>query len=60
MSVYLEAVAQAAERRTQSDAEFRAAIVRAAEWHSLRTIAPYAGLSFSGVAFLLKKENTDA
>lgn len=54
MSVYLEAVAQAAERRTQSETEFRAALARAAEHHSLRQIAPHAGLTYSGVAFLLK------
>ncbi len=56
MSVYLEAVAQAAERRAASEAEFRAALARAAEHHSLRQIAPHAGLTYSGVAWLLKNK----
>lgn len=54
MSVYLEAVEQAREHRTHAEHEFRAALARAAEHHSLRQIAPHAGLSHAGVAFLLK------
>ena len=53
MSVYLEAVAQAAERRANSEAEFRAALVRATEFHSLSAIAPAAGLTKAGVAYLV-------
>ena len=56
MSVYLEAVAQAAERRAASEAAFRAALVAAANHHSLSQIAPYAGLKKSGVAWLVKTE----
>jgi len=55
MSAYLEAVAQAAERRTTSEAEFRAALIRASEHHSLREIAKHAGLSHAGVAWHLKE-----
>lgn len=59
-SAYLEAVAQAAERRAASETDFRAALVRARQHHSLREIAPYAGMSFAGVAFLTKtKEGAD-
>ncbi len=56
MSVYLEAVAQAAERRQQSEAEFRAALVRATAHHSLSQIAPHAGLTKAGVAYLVAKD----
>lgn len=62
MSAYLEAVAQARDQREQSEAAFRAALARAAEHHSLRQIAPYAGMTFTGVHHLLQaqKESTDA
>ncbi len=56
MSVYLEAVAQSAERRASSEAEFRAALVRATDHHSLSQIATSAGLSKAGVAWLVKTE----
>lgn len=60
MSVYLEAVAQAAEHRQDAEAEFRAALVRARQHHSLREIAPHAGLTYSGVAWLTQEgETTD-
>ena len=59
MSVYLEAVAQAAEHRQHAELEFRAALVRARQHHSLREIAPYAGLSFAGVAWLTKDTETE-
>jgi len=61
MSVYLEAVAQARDHRAQSEADFRKALQRAADHHSLRQIAPHAGLTYSGVAWLLKegKERDD-
>lgn len=59
MSVYLEAVAQAAERRADAEAAFRAALIRAREHHSLREIAPHAGLTWSGVAWLTKQEDTE-
>ena len=55
MSVYLEAVAQARDHRAQSEADFRAALHRAAEHHSMRQIAVHAGLSYSGVRWLLKE-----
>lgn len=66
MSVYLEAVAQAREHRdtthqdaSQADREFRAALARAAQHHSLREIARYAGVTFAGVKWLIdQKENT--
>lgn len=58
MSVYLEAVAQAAERRASSEAEFRAALVRAADHHSLAQIAPHAGLTKPGVAYIVNRERT--
>jgi hypothetical protein len=57
-SAYLEAVAQAAERRAASETDFRAALVRARQHHSLREIAPYAGMSFAGVAWLTKEEGS--
>lgn len=56
MSAYLEAVDQAREHRAQSEAAFAAAIVRAAQHHSLRQIAPHAGLTYSGVAHILNRE----
>lgn len=67
MSVYLEAVAQAREHRdtthqtsAQADAEFRAALARAAQHHSLREIARHAGITFSGVKWIIdQKEPTD-
>ncbi len=62
MSVYLEAVAQASERRQDSEAAFRTALARAADHHSLQQIATAAGMSKSGVVHLVNqaKENTDA
>lgn len=60
MSAYLEAVAQARERRAQSEADFRAAVVRAAQHHSLRQIAPHAGMTFSGVQAVLNREKENA
>ncbi len=56
MSVYLEAVAQAAEQRRNSEAGFRAALLRATQHHSLAQIAPYAGLTKPGVAYLVRVE----
>ncbi len=54
MSVYLEAVAQAAQKRRDSEQEFRAALVQATHHHSLSQIAPHAGLTKAGVAWLVK------
>lgn len=61
MSVYLEAVAQAREHRHEAEVEFRAALVRARQHHSLREIAPHAGITHAGVRWitLQEKENTD-
>ena len=59
MSVYLEAVAQAREHRQDAEAEFRAALKRAAQHHSLREIAPAAGMTYSGVAWLLKSKEAN-
>lgn len=59
MSVYLEAVAQAREHRQDAEQAFRNALNRAREHHSLREIAPYAGLSFAGVAWLTKETETE-
>jgi hypothetical protein len=56
VSVLLEAVAEARELRQQAEREFRRALVRAAEAHSLREIARVAGITFSGVAYLLRRE----
>lgn len=58
-SVYLEAVAQAREHRHDAETQFRAAVARAAEHHSLRQIAPHAGLTFSGVAYILRQEESE-
>ena len=60
MSVYLEAVAQARDRRAAAELEFRAALARAAEHHSLRQIAPYAGMSFTGVHWLVQQQKEAA
>lgn len=57
-SVYLEAVAQAREKRQDAEAEFRAALLRATTHHSLAQIASHAGLSRAGVAWLVKAERT--
>jgi hypothetical protein len=68
MSVYLEAVAQARETRDQThqasnaaNLAFRAALERAHQHHSLRQIAVVAGISHSGVKFLIDegKDNDD-
>ncbi len=61
MSVYLEAVAQTAERRANSEAAFRAALARAAQHHSLSQVAIAAGMSKSGVVHLVnaEKENSN-
>jgi biotin operon repressor len=56
VSVYLEAVAQTAERRQHSETEFRAALARAAEHHSLQQIANAAGMSKSGVVHLVNQQ----
>lgn len=60
MSAYLEAVAQAREHRADAETEFRNALKRAREHHSLREIAPHAGLTFAGVAFLTKTEKEES
>ncbi len=54
MSVYLEAVAQAAEKRQESEADYRAALTRATDHHSLAQIAAAAGVSKGAVAWLVK------
>jgi hypothetical protein len=59
VSVYLEAVAQAAEHRRDAEQTFRAALVQAANHHSLSQIAPYAGMKKSGVAYLVKTERNN-
>ena len=59
MSSYLEAVAQARDRRADAETEFRAALARAREHHSLREIAPYAGMTYAGVQWLTQKEKKD-
>ena len=65
MSVYLEAVEQAREKREhthQADANAQAAFVQALtvarEHHSLRQIAAAAGISYSGVKYLLDQEGS--
>ncbi len=62
MSVYLEAVSQAAERRQDSEQEYRAALARATQHHSLSQIAAAAGVSKGAVAWLVntQKESSDA
>lgn len=60
MSAYLEAVAQARDQRADAETHFRQALVRAREnGHSLREIAPYAGMTYAGVAWLTKTDEED-
>lgn len=59
MSTLLEVVHEARELRDSAEKEFRRALVRASEHHSLREIARVAGMSFSGVAWHLKREKGD-
>lgn len=59
MSAYLEAVAQARDRRADAEQEFRAALMRAREHHSLREIAPYAGMTYAGVQWLTQKKESE-
>lgn len=56
MSVLLDAVQEARELRDVADREFRKALTRASEQHSLREIGRAAGLSFAGVRFILRRE----
>lgn len=53
MSALLDAVEIARERRDAAERAFREALERAAEHHSLRTVARYAGLSHNGVRWLI-------
>jgi hypothetical protein len=56
MSYLLDAVTESAEARHHAEAEFRAAVVRAREHHSLRAIALAAGLTHNAIVHLLKRE----
>lgn len=65
MSVYLEAVEQAREQReqthaadTQAQAAFVHALTVARNHHSLRAIAKAAGITHSGVVYLLDQKGT--
>ena len=66
VSAYLEAVAQAREQRDETgranetaQANLVAALARAHQHHSLREIAPYAGMTYAGVAWLIKQQTKD-
>ena len=63
MSALLDAVTQARELRDaagadweRADREFRRSLARAAEEHSLREIGRAAGLTFTGVRYLIQHE----
>lgn len=65
MSVYLEAVEQARERREAThaadeaaQAAFVNALTIARQHHSLRAIAKAAGITHSGVVYLLDQKGT--
>lgn len=52
-----EAVREARELRDLADAQFRLAVLRASQGGmSLRAIARVAGLTFSGVAYIVRRE----
>jgi hypothetical protein len=58
MSV-LASVAEATEQRLRAQAEWEESLREAVKSHSLRTIAPLAGVSYARVAQIVKSHQTE-
>lgn len=59
MTALLEILQEAASLRQEAEAEFRLALKRAAEQHTLRELASVTGLTRQGVHYLLRREREE-